>query len=842
MSTDLSRKILAAVRAFSSDSRLYALSVADERGELRDTGLLVEAFASEDRLGEVGIRDVIVLATDPRLDPDTLLGRRARFEVSLANGSRKAFPGEICEMAMLGSDGALTRYRLRLSPWLWRLDQVRNSRVWQDRTVIHIVDEVLSGYAPGARWRWSGEVTTCMARARQRGYCCQYRETDLGFIGRLLNEEGIDWRIERDADDAMLVLFANSTYPNATPEDASSADDGGIRFHNARAGEHQDTVQALTAWRRLHASLSTVLSSDYKSKRISGASSYAHAREGSKLPQLESFDAPGHYAYATMAQAQHYADLQMEAFEARGQAWHARSTVRTLVAGTRLTLLGTPLRRLGAAPAFLVTRVVSVGVNNMPPPAQHALAELFGPLPELLEECVCQDAPADLALAIEQARASGYGNCFEAIPADVPWRPRALAGGPNRIARPIPAGSQTAIVIGAEGNDYPNGADELHCDRLGRVRIRFHWQDSGAASCWVRVAQRSASGGMGMQFLPRIGSEVLVQFLEGDIDRPVVVGALYNGRGEGGVLPTPGGVRAQAEKSPFTSAHDHCTSGQGNLAGGNSPVWHGASAGSDGHRNGGAQWGLRSKEFGGAGYNQLLFDDTDNQGRIQLKSSHAATELNLGHLIHAADNYRGSFRGCGAELRTDAYGAVRAGSGLLVTSYTADHNAVRRDPAGDNPGGISLLKQVVDMTRALHGAALTHQTVGLGAQAGATKPGQSALDKTKAPLDALLTTMSGMVTADRLASAREDADRKNTIGGNTHVPHSADPIIAIVAKDGLGASAGQGLQLANGETVVLASGRDTSSRSAARCASTVGKPSACWAALPNRGHKASGCK
>jgi hypothetical protein len=126
-------------------------------------------------------------------------------------------------------------------------------------------------------------------------------------------------------------------------------------------------------------------------------------------------------------------------------------------------------------------------------------------------------------------------------------------------------------VIGADGNDQPNGADELHCDRLGRVRIRYHWQDSGNATCWVRVAQRSAGGGMGCQFLPRIGQEVLVQFLENDIDRPIIVGALYNGQGEGGIAPTPGGIRGLLKPGAFRRAHDHAPSAQGNLAGGNSP-------------------------------------------------------------------------------------------------------------------------------------------------------------------------------------------------------------------------------------------------------------------------------
>ena len=309
---------------------------------------------------------------------------------------------------------------------------------------------------------------------------------------------------------------------------------------------------------------------------------------------------------------------------------------------------------------------------------------------------------------------------------------------------------------------------------------------------------------MGSQFLPRIGQEVLVQFLEHDIDRPIIVGALYNGRGEGGTAPTPGGRRdAASDPSCFMPAHDHARSGQGNLTGGNSPVWHGASANHKGHRNPAAQWGLRSKEFGGSGYNQLLFDDTDAQGRVQLKSTCGASELNLGHLIHAADNYRGSFRGLGAELRTDAYGAVRAGGGLLVSSYKINHSATSRDPAGENAAGVGLLTQADKLAEALHAAASTHQTVGLAIHVGAAKVAASVLDQDSAPIKAMTASLGGMVDRDggTVDSKADSSDHK--------LPHSHDPIIAISAKDGFGANARQGLQLANGEAILLASGQDT---------------------------------
>ncbi len=808
--TNLTEKITASLSQFASASRLYALTVGDGASELGSGGLLVEAFAADDAVQGIGGRDVIVLSTDAHISLAPLLGQRASLEVSLADGSRTRFDGDISEVAMLGSEGGLARYRLRLAPWMWRLSQVRNSRVWQDKTVIEIVEEVFEPYGALAKWRWSDETGPFMDGAVARSYCCQYRESDLDFVQRLLTEEGLAWRFEQGEDGPAAVLFADSTQLTAVPEDPSSEADGGIRFHNVRAGERQDTVQALRAQRNISSSLTTVLSYDYKSKQAVSASTPSRLRNGSMIPPLESFDVPGQYAYSGSEQAQRYADLQMQGKEARGHMWRGRSTVRTLRAGTRITIIDAPLQKLGETPAFALLRVTSVGVNNLPSPAVQALAELFGPIPELLQDIVRANEPDEFALAVAQARKTGYANCFEAVAADVPWRAQ-LAGSDGRShPRPTALGAQSAIVVGADGHDQASGADELYCDRLGRVRIRFHWQDNADATCWVRVAQRSAGGGMGSQFLPRIGQEVFVQFLENDIDRPIIVGALYNGQGEGGIAPTPGGQGDSVDNSSlFDPANDHAPSAQGNAAGGNSPLWHGASADSKGHRNGAAQWGVRSKEFGASGYNQLLFDDTDAQGRIQLKSSFAATELNLGHLVHGADNFRGSLRGNGAELRTDAYGAVRAGAGLLISSYKITHAVASRDPAGDNAPGIAMLKQAVKLGETFSKAAMTHKTVALAAHEGAAKAGQSVLDEKAAPLKALMTSVSGMVGNDSVFAAKADAAKKSTDVGTNKLPHVSDAIIAVAAQAGLGVMAGQSLQLANGETVTLISGQDT---------------------------------
>lgn len=272
------------------------------------------------------------------------------------------------------------------------------------------------------------------------------------------------------------------------------------------------------------------------------------------------------------------------------------------------------------------------------------------------------------------------------------------------------------------------------------------------------------------------------------------MGALYNGQGEGGIAPTPAGVAAgESQAARCDPAHDHSPTAQGNIAGGNSPLWHGASGDTKGHRNNSAQWGVRSKEFGASGYNQLLFDDTDAQGRIQLKSSHAASELNLGHLVHNADNFRGSLRGCGAELRTDAYGAVRAGAGLLITSYKMKHAAGGRDAAGDNSASIAILKQAAKLGETFDGAATTHKTVGLASHVGAAKPGECVIDEKSAPLKALLTVVSGMVAGDNLDAAFADAAEKKTDPSDEKLPHVSAAIIAMTAKSGLGVNAGQSL-------------------------------------------------
>ncbi|MDQ2987889.1 MAG: phage late control D family protein, partial [Pseudomonadota bacterium] len=350
MSSMLAREVLTALSEFSSQTRLYELSFPDSK-----VGLMVEAFCADEQLQGIGHRDVIALSTRAKIVPSSLLGVEASLEISLADGTRASFGGYVSQVAALGSDGGLSRYRLRLSPWIWLLSQARNSRAWQDKSVVEIVDSVFAQYQPHARWVWSADVRPFMGDATPRSYCCQYRETDFDFVTRLLSEEGLAWRFEDDEDGGRMVLFADSSQLSAAPEDASSAAGGGIRYHAASALEQSDSIQYLEANRKLGVAVVTVLSYDYKAKQSVSISVPTKFPIGGKNAQaIESFDCPGPYSYTDARQARRYAGLQMERHEARGFVWQGRSTVRTLRPGTRICINDIPMKKYrDSAPEFV---------------------------------------------------------------------------------------------------------------------------------------------------------------------------------------------------------------------------------------------------------------------------------------------------------------------------------------------------------------------------------------------------------------------------------------------------------------------------------------------------------
>lgn len=803
---------------FSSTGRLYRLQGAGPLAELH-----LQSWALKEALGEPFTLQVSALSTDAGLDLDAMLGQRLDLASVLAEGGELLRSGIVTAAQAEEGDGGFARYTLEVRPWIALLAHTRRSQVWQERSLRQIVDSVFADHAAIAAWRWSAEVDAHLADSAftstddVRSYCVQYRETDLAFVQRLLAEEGLSWRIEPDDAAPMghaLVIFADSAQAEACPEDDVSAACGGIRFHRDAAVEEQDTIQAFGGLRSLHSTTVATVAWDYKARRSVAASvptafEFGGESSATLASLLESYQPAGAYAFADAARAERAALLLQQALEARHKRWLGRGTVRSFVPGRSFALVASPLDLLpdlGAAHSerdrqFLLTEVVHAGINN---------------LPKAMSEAVASALPAWVPPEVRaQAAASGYGNAFEALRANVPWRAwRWDDTGALLNPRPLAPGMQTATVVGPEGET--SSAEEIHMDRLGRVRVRFPWQDgaqraaeTSRASTWVRVIQRWAGAGHGVQWIPRVGQEVLVGFVEGDIDRPVVQGVLYNGRGEAGVPATPGGAQAEAERSALAGSSDHAPGAQGNLAAGHAPAWHGAgpgeaSEGQDAQNNAAALSGIKTQEFGGTGYNQLVFDDSDGQLRVQLATTQHATQLNLGHLLHQADNHRGSFRGLGFELRTDAWGALRAAKGVLLSTYgQADANA-----AGDNAAGLALGKQLQTLTKTFSDAARTHQATQLAANIGSVQATKAVISDQEAPTPALVTSLKGMVADASLDEAASDAAARNTGTGEGKLPHVADPVVTVAARAGLGVVAGQDLQLCAGETVTLAAGQN----------------------------------
>lgn len=813
---------------FTADTRLYELTWRDEAGP----ALTVEAWWGTESLSAGFEYCIDVLSTDAFIDDERLLGRALTLHTRLSDGSAHRRSAYVRTALSLGSDGGFARYRLIVVPWLWFTTRSGFNRVFQEKTVQQIIDLVFADYPAVAAWRWSDEVATFMSGTRPRSYCVQFSESDYQFLSRLLAEEGLGWKVEEDQEAPgghRVTIFADS---REFPEDvlSQSANGGrGIRFHRADSQEEQDAVLAFGEQRRLLSGMTTVLTWDYKAKKsVATSVPTALALGGAHAPILEAYDDAGPYAFASSAEAERYARLAMEAHEARYRTWLGRGTVRSLTVGTRIDLIGLPIAPQQPetehryAPkevplGYAITEVTHVGINNLSGEAIASVAQRLAQGPWTGDDATLATgdviapvrAPAELPdelLAL--ARERGYGNSFTALHSTLPWRPRLIDDSGARLnPRPTAPGPMSAIVVGPNGETSANGADEIWCDGLNRIKIRYHWQQGETvddqSSCWVRVMTRQAGTGMGMHWLPRIGQEVLVDFLNGDLDRPYVLGTLYNGKGEGGVPTTPGGGPGESDPAVFDQASDHRPAGQGNLAAGNSPAWHGAAA--DSHRHAAALTGLKSKEFGGSGYNQLVMDDTDRQQRIQLKSTQHSSELNLGHLVHQADNYRGSFRGTGAELRTDAWGALRAGRGIVMSTWCVGPG----EAAGDMAPAMALLKQAAGLARTLSDAAGTHRTVKLASAIGSTGPEKSVIDEGAAPLQALHKVSSGMVDAKDQDAAVSDAQAKNTATGQGKVPHLTAAAIIQAAKAGFGTVAGQNLQYANGETTTFESAQDS---------------------------------
>jgi type VI secretion system secreted protein VgrG len=603
----------------SQHARLITLETA--QGSDLPESLVVERFSGREALNELFCFDIDAFSISATIDLKQFIGEEITLRLLQADGSRRAWHGYCTEASWLGADGGIARYRLRLEPFLAFLRLRRDSFIFQDKNARDIIAELLADY-PQANFQF--DITQPLAT---RPVCTQYRESDLDFLTRLLASEGLNWRFSHAQDEAsapastaharhQLLIFDAQARP---PELAGGST---LRFHGVRATDRDDAINQFAARRRIQSNAVTLAGWD-PAQLAAPAAEQSSALDAGELPALPLYDGSGERAYADTAAAMQHGNLVLQALECSNKLFSGTGTIRRLAAGHAFILSGHGHYGDGDN-AFTALWVEHEGANNL----NAGIAAL----------------PSTSAPANPLERGT-YRNRFGCARQGVPIVPDATAC----QKAPTAWGAQTALVVGLENAP-------LTTDRDHRVKVQFAWQrglvpnagglpDSGSqadaagnapgnhtSGTWVRVAEALAGPNWGTHFTPRIGTEVLVDFIDGDMDRPVIVAQLYNGQD----LP------------PFAAGIDSGVNHAGVLSGLHSHSLDGA----------------------GAGYNQWLLDDSNGQLRMRLASSSAASQLNLGYLVAQSPSsaQRGSYRGTGFELRSDAWVVLRAGEGMLLSS------------------------------------------------------------------------------------------------------------------------------------------------------------------------------
>lgn len=407
-----------------------------------------------------------------------LLGQPAQVTVTPGAGSVRHYHGLITAASYEGHADEELAYRLTVRPWLWLLMRSANVRIFQKMSVPDILKKVFG--AP-----YSGKLEDSLqGKYRKREYCVQYRESDFNFVSRLMEEEGIFYFFKHGDGHHTLVL-ADAAGAHVSQQAVKSLD--------YRAGTvDNDHKAVISHWRWSEQLQSTKASlGEYSFQRAtslvskSSSASRSHAHAG-----LEVYDHPASLApYPDEAglvsgldeEAAAKAKIRLDEQQSRYALAQGSSNSTNLCAGARLTLAAHPVAAQNQEYVLMSTQV-KMSMGDRQTPASHS----------------CD---------------------FTAFDSRVSFRPARLT------PKPQVAGPQTAVVVGPSG-------EEIYVDKHGRVKVQFHWDREGKkdanSSCFVRVAQPAAGKGWGMVFLPRIGQEVIVDFLEGDPDQPLVTGRVYN--------------------------------------------------------------------------------------------------------------------------------------------------------------------------------------------------------------------------------------------------------------------------------------------------------------------------
>ncbi|MET3621039.1 type VI secretion system Vgr family protein [Burkholderia ambifaria] len=660
--------------------------------------------------------DMVSTAGDIELK--ALIAQPMTLWIQQANKSYLPVNGYIHTARRLGHDGSLSSYQLVVASWMYFLKFRRDMRYWQDKSADGIIADVFDAH-PQARGQYQFALSKPLP---SRSYCRQ-SETDWNFVHRLMEEEGVYgfWRQGKDGKSHTLVV-TDDIY--ALDEMSPSS----VGFNRSGTGSDTDGFTQWAGSRTLQSTVHTTRTFDYKAPSSAdspnGTTLPTKAGQGNLPERAEVYEYTGAYTYGRQDRGEQLSKIHLEEWESRAKRFVGVGGVRGIDAGLRFVLTGHPEHDRDSAEQreFAAIKVRRYIENNLP------LSNQETSFPHSMQSDLERAKAGYTGASVyhDDGSAGFYLVEVEAQRTTVPYR------SPFEHLKPE-MHLETAIVVGPQG-------EEVHTDALNRVKVMFVWdrQNPGnaGASCWVRVAQSDTGGGYGGVHIPRVGEEVIVGYVGGDCDRPIVLHRVYNDAVN--------------------------------------PHWH----------SNGILSGHRSKEYGGSGYNQMVMDDATGQNRVQLMSSSANTLLHLGYLIDQSGNTRGAYLGSGFDLRTDAYGAVRASQGLYVTTYpkSADSQPLDVREAQQQ------LVNAESMIEAMSQVSQTHQAESLG-------EGHDAL---KTFTDATQSSVQGSQSGGRTAG-----------GGAGSVNAFKTPVMLMASPSGIALSTQASVHVSSDQQTNLVSGQST---------------------------------
>ncbi len=464
---------------YTQDERIIAIKTP-----LGKDTLLLKNFKGVESISSLFSFHLGMISEDHNISFESITGENVTVSLTLSDGSKKYFNGIISGFSQakgggetIGSHPRFSYYSAKMVPWLWLLTRTTDSRIFQDLSVPDIIEKI---FTEKGFLFYSFRLNNTYD---PREYCVQYGETDFDFISRLLEEEGIYYFFEHEYGKHTLVIADSPDKNPVCPKQESAS------YHISGGGfTDEDVITALDMTRKIKAGKYTL--NDYNFEIPSSSLMVeASAKKMFGPGEREIYEYPGFYS--KRGEGEKLSAIRMEEEEANVSRISGESTCRAFSTGFRFRLEDHYRDDMNGK-EYLLTRIE----HEIRLPEDYTGAS--GILPE---EIV-------------------YKNRFVCIPHKIPYRPR------RKTPKPFVKGVQTAIVTGPAG-------EEIYTDKYGRVKVRFHWDREGKndekSSCWIRVAQLWAGVKWGAMYIPRIGHEVIVDFLEGDPDRPIITGRVYHG-------------------------------------------------------------------------------------------------------------------------------------------------------------------------------------------------------------------------------------------------------------------------------------------------------------------------